>query len=227
MTTERERPIPLDDARIGDADPRGWHPVTLRFARGELQCRYYPVEHGRKAALWVGGVGGGFDSPAQELYARTAHRLTGMGVASLRLRYRFSTHLGEAVLDTLAGLSFLRSQGIQAAALIGHSLGGAVVIQAAARSALARSVVVLAPQAYGTEAVRDLRLCPIMLIHGLEDAVLPAQCAKIIYNAAPRPKQLHLFERAGHSLDEVADVVDELVEVWITRTLAEAIGEIP
>jgi thioesterase domain-containing protein len=99
------------------------------------------VTGAKQAAIWVGGVGGDWDTPAQGLYPRLCQELTSEGIASLRVHYRYPTELVEAVLDVLAGITFLQDEGIESIALIGHSFGGAVVIQAAAQAEDVHTVV--------------------------------------------------------------------------------------
>src|SRR5207245_2753457 len=112
--------------------------------------------------------------------------------------------LQDAILDVRAGMAYLQSVGIEAVALVGHSLGGAVAIQAAAASSMARTVITLATQSYGTESVSDLASdCSLLLVHGTADESLPALCSQFIYQYAHMPKRLVLYEGAHHGLTEV------------------------
>lgn len=198
----------------------GYAPVQIETNRGTIRCRYYRAPNARRGAVWVGGVGGGWDTPAQELYPRLCAVLQSEGIASLRVRFRHSTDLVEAVLDVLAGVGFLQSQGIEAVSLTGHSFGGAVVIQAASLLTAARCVVTLATQSYGAEPAANLpEACSLLVIHGTADPVLPVQCSEYVYTIAHEPKRLILYEGAGHTLDEVVDQVSYEVRSWITQTL--------
>jgi len=116
-----------------------------------IDCRYYYVpEDATKAVIFVGGVGGGWDSPARELYSKLASKLVSDGISSLKIRYRHPTDLDECVIDVIAGIKFLERNRIQSVGLVGHSLGGAVVIKAAAASPnIMRTVVTLSTQSYG------------------------------------------------------------------------------
>jgi alpha/beta superfamily hydrolase len=203
------------------APPEGdYLPVQIRTSRGTVACRYYPVPGATHGAVWVGGVGGGFDSPAQDLYPRLCRELTAEGIASLRVRFRHPTILAEAVLDVLAGLAFLRGQGVSQAALVGHSFGGAVVIRAAAAGAVVRAVVTLATQSYGTEAAGDLApRCSLLLLHGRADRVLPFLCSQDVSGRAGEPKRLVLYDGADHGLDEVAGQVRDETRAWVVERL--------
>lgn len=42
----------------------------LETSQGAVYTRYYPVENAHSGVIWVGGAGGGWDSPAMKLYPR-------------------------------------------------------------------------------------------------------------------------------------------------------------
>ncbi|MBF6589675.1 MAG: dienelactone hydrolase family protein [Ktedonobacterales bacterium] len=199
----------------------GYLPLTFVTSRGDVACHYYAVTEPRRAVIWVGGVGGGFDSPANQLYPRLCRDLQGEGVASLRVRYRHPTNLEESLLDVLAGLGWLENEGVEALALVGHSFGGAVVIQAGTASETVRGVVTLAAQGYGADAVAELGPeCGLLLLHGTADTVLPPEGSRLIYQMAHEPRRLILYDGAGHSLDEAADEVERTVRAYLLERLA-------
>jgi alpha-beta hydrolase superfamily lysophospholipase len=186
----------------------GYEAVTMQTSRGDVTCRYYSAPDARRGAIWVGGVGGGFDTPARGLYPQLCSELAAAGIASLRVRYRDPLNLSEAVLDVLAGVGYLAGEGIAELALIGHSFGGAVVIQAGTASDSVRSVVTLATQAYGADVASELpEECALLLIHGADDTVLPPASSEFICTLAHEPKRLVILEHAGHLLDEAAEAV--------------------
>jgi hypothetical protein len=119
-TDEAGDTLHMEVRSVALAPPEGaYRRLEIRTSRGTVACRYYPRAEATHGAVWVGGVGGGFDTPAQNLYPRLCRELTAQGIASLRVRFRHPTILAEAVLDVLAGLAFLQSQGISKAALTG------------------------------------------------------------------------------------------------------------
>ncbi|OKH51351.1 dienelactone hydrolase [Scytonema sp. HK-05] len=192
----------------------------MTTSRGTIHCRYYPREAAEKAVIWVGGVGGDWDTPVRRLYPLLCEVLRKEGIASLRVRYRNPTDLEESILDVLAGLTYLQDEGIKEFALVGHSFGGAVVIQAAAQSPDVRTVVTLATQSYGTEPATELATrFSLLLMHGTNDQVLPPQCSEHVYDIALEPKRLILYPNATHGLDEVADEVYLVVRDWIVQQL--------
>lgn len=198
----------------------GYHAVELLTERDRLLCRYYPVENAQKAAIFVGGVGGDWDSPANGLYPTLCQELQQQGIASLRIHFRYSTQLEEAVYDVLTGIVYLQDKGINSVALTGHSFGGAVVIRAAAISEAVQTVVALAPQAYGADVADQLaNRCSLLLIHGEADSILSPNCSHHIHNLAREPKKILLYPNAGHGLDEVAAEVHGVVRDWIPQQL--------
>ena len=197
-------------------------PVRLQTDRGRVDCRYYAVERAAAAVILVGGVGGGWDSPARGLYPRLAETFAASGVAALRVRYRYPTVLDEAVYDVLAGARYLQDLGIQALGLVGHSFGGAVVIRAAARAKAVRTVVALATQAFGAEPAAALApRCSLLLVHGTDDRVLRPVNAELVHELAGEPKRLPVLPSPGHRLDESADEVFAVVREWLVAELLE------
>jgi len=212
----------VQDVEVG-AKHEEYHGVKLITSRGPIHCRSYPVQGAQKGAIWVGGVGGDWDTPARGLYPLLCQELMREGIASLRVRYRYPTELEESILDVLAGLTYLQDQGIKDFALIGHSFGGAVVIQAGVQSPAVRTVVTLATQTYGTDPAAELATrCSLLLLHGMADRVLSPYCSQRVYQLALEPKQLILYPNARHGLDEAADEVYQVVRDWILQQLSRS-----
>ncbi|MEW5847545.1 MAG: alpha/beta fold hydrolase [Myxococcota bacterium] len=198
------------------ASPGEEHTLSLWTERGEVVVRFHPSRGARAAVLMVGGVGGDWDTPAHDLYPRLCQELPAEGMAALRVRFRHATDLREAVYDVLAALRFLDEQGIERVVLLGHSFGGAVIIQAAESSPEVTAVITLATQSYGTNAVSELGPeCAALLIHGLEDHVLPFWSSEHVYEMAREPRKLVFFPGNGHTLQESADAVHHLVHQWV------------
>ncbi len=203
-----------------------YQPIRLVTSRGEVGCRFYATPTAtRCGAIWVGGAGGGWDTPARGLYPRLCEELIDEGVASLRVRFRNPRMLAKAAFDVRAGLAYLQDKGIDTVALTGHSLGGAAVIQAAAAAPNARTVVALATQSYGADpAARLGPRCSILLLHGTADQVLPARCSQHVHDIARKPKRLVRCPGAGHVLNEAADDVYREVRSWIVTQLNAPTG---
>jgi hypothetical protein len=194
--------------------------VKLVTNLGKIDTRFYHVPNIKRAVIFVGGVGGGYDSPAKNLYPKLAEQLMLEGISSLRIQYRNPSDLIDSVIDVMAGIMFLEKNGIEEIGLVGHSLGGAVVIQAAANSDSVRTVIALAPQGFGVEPVTDLQEdTSLLLVHGKGDIVLPYALSEYIYTLAHEPKDLKLLSKTGHSLHEKSEEVFKHVHDWLADEL--------
>lgn len=205
-----------------ESEERNVVALKLNTDRGDIVARYHPVADKltKLGVVWVGGAGGGLDGPARGLYPEACERLQAAGVAGLRLHYRQPNELANCVLDTLAGVAFLACEGATKVALVGHSFGGAVVISAGASSKNVKAVVPMSSQTYGTELTPAVAPRSLLLIHGMNDDVLPDRCSRQIYAAAGEPKEIKLYPGAGHGLDEVRQEVLDLLVRWIPEQLA-------
>src|SRR5688500_11226186 len=99
----------------------------------------------------VGGGDGGLDGPAR-LYPDLADDLSLACIAALRLDFRvhsFPGDLDEAVHDVRVGIRFLEIEGHERVGLLGHSFGGAVVIESAVLELGVIAVATLATQTAG------------------------------------------------------------------------------
>lgn len=199
----------------------GVQEVRLQTDGGVIDCRYHAAFKGDAAVLWVFGTGGGLGGPAGGVYTRLAEKLVDDGIASLRLDYRFPGRFEQCVLDTLMGLGYLDMRGRERVALVGHSFGGAVVIEAGVESPAVVAVAALSSQTPGTQRVDQLSPRPLLVLHGTEDEVLPFTCSHDIYSRAKDPKTLRLLQGCRHGLDEGRDELDRELLAWLRRALAE------
>ena len=163
--------------------------IELVTSRGTITCRVHPAE-GEKAVLWVFGAGGGLGGPSGGVYTRLGGQLQPSRVTSLELDYRRPGDLEECVLDILVGLAYLEMLGKDQIVLVGHSFGGAVVINAGLISEAVIAVAALSSQTAGTNQVAKLSPKPLLLVHGEADEVLPASCSQDIHARARDPKEL-------------------------------------
>lgn len=204
-------------------EPRGGgdaEPVQIASSRGPVSCVYHAG--GMAAVIMVGGGDGGFDGPAEKLYPDLAADLVSDGIGGLRLDFRihrFPGPIEEGVHDVHAGVQFLVGRGVERVGLLGHSFGGAVVIEAAAREPRVASVVTLATQTAGAQRVALVSPRPLLLIHGLADVRLDAECSRMLHRLAGEPKELVLLEGATHSLRQRREDVRALVRQWFRQTL--------
>lgn len=196
-------------------------PISLINKKGQVtNCRYYPAIGSKYAVILVGGIGGDFDSPAKNLYPKLASKLSSQGVSGLRVQFRYPTDLQESIADVIVAARFLESKGVEALGLVGHSFGGAVVIQAGVSLGAVKTVVTLATQGFGTDIVD--RLAPrasIFLIHGSKDETLSSSNSRFVFEIAQEPKRLLILDGNGHGLVESASEVLDIVYNWMVEQL--------
>ena len=205
---------------MGEKAKNGYIPVKLITNRGEVSGRFYKVDSNKLSVILVGGTGGGWDTPAKGLYPDLSKKLKQNEVSSFRIRYRHPTKIDESVYDVLAGIKFLEDMGTSKIALVGHSLGGTVVIKAAALSVSVKTVVTLSTQSCGSDTVPCISPdSSILLIHGSDDHVLPSSCSQEVYNKAHEPKKLVILNGNAHCLDESSEKVHQIVYNWLMSKL--------
>ena len=215
------------EIRVTGADPdpspsredEGGSPLMLHTTRGDLRAAFHQSPDPHAAIVWVWGAQGGLDGPANRIYAVLADELLTDGITSLRVDYRQPRVLMESVMDTLAGVSFLKGLGYSSVALVGHSFGGAVVISAAPFSDQVKAVVALSSQTSGAQNAGLVSPRPLLLVHGEADRRLPPHSSKAIYQWAREPKELVLYPGAGHTLRECRDELHPLLRTWLVEKL--------
>jgi fermentation-respiration switch protein FrsA (DUF1100 family) len=194
--------------------------LALFTDRGAMPVRYHAVEAGDTAILWVFGAGGGLGGPAGGVYTRLGRQLKTSEVASLEVAYRRPGQLDECIADVLVGCGWLRQQGRSRFILVGHSFGGAVVLQAAAQMDDAVAVAALSSQTFGAGDVPALAPRPLLFVHGTGDDILPDSCSRRLYEQARDPKELILYPGCSHALDECRDALDADLSRWIAEQVA-------
>jgi fermentation-respiration switch protein FrsA (DUF1100 family) len=193
--------------------------LQLVTSEGALPCCYHPAK-GEHAILWVFGAGGGLGGPAGGLYTRLGRQFRESGTASLELDYRHPGDLEGCILDVLIGLAYLESLGKSRIVLVGHSFGGAVVINAGVTSDAVIAVAALSSQTAGTHAVGKLSPKPVIFIHGEKDEILPPACSRDLHAHAGEPKELILYPGCFHGLDQCQEALDRDLSRWLRDVLA-------
>ncbi len=202
--------------------------VEIESERGAIEGAFSPPPEGGPVVVMVGGGDGGLDGPVG-LYPALAHDLAEVGIGTLRVDFRihrFPGPVDEGVHDVRVAVAWLAEQGVEHVGLLGHSFGGAVVIEAAAQEPQhVVSIATLATQTAGAQRVDELAPRPLLLIHGLDDVRLSPDCSRLLYSLAGEPKELVLLEGATHSLRQRQPEVRALLVEWFARTLAPGLGD--
>lgn len=218
---ENQSAMTIESIRVGRPASEGYLPVTLLSNKGEVNTHYYHAPFAQKAVILIGGVHGDFDSPAQNVYERLSRTLPLQKISALRVQYREPVDLIECVLDVVAGVRFLQSFNIHEIAIVGHSFGGAVAIQAAANVDCVSTIVTLATQSFGADIIAQISNVAILFIHGINDEILSPTNSEYLHNLASGPKKLITYADADHSLDSVAVQTFEEVENWLVTHLKQ------
>ena len=126
---------------------------------------------------------------------------------------------------------WLRQIGRARFILVGHSFGGAVVLDAAAQAADVIAVAALSSQTAGVGNVAELSPRHLMFVHGEADEVLPAGCSRELFARAGEPKELVLYPGCRHGLDQCRHQLDADLRRWILETVGIAppapVGRVP
>jgi hypothetical protein len=174
--------------------------VKIGTARGDVRGVLAPAPRATKAVVFLGGSGGGLKGPSG-VYVDLSQRLQATGVTALRLSYRVPNDLNESTYDVLAAVDALKKQGVKDITLVGWSFGGAVAINAGAKSDVVKRVATVSAQSLGTDAVNQLAHKKLLMLHGEADPVIPLAAAKDIFSRDGGPqKKLITFAGDGHAL---------------------------
>jgi len=194
--------------------------VVINTADGNIECIFHDATS-KQGTIWLCGALGGFDGPSFGIYKILSERMVNDDISSLRLHYRYPGDFQECVLDVILGVDFLKQRGISKVALVGHSFGGAVAIEAGTMSNEVKAVIGLASQTYGAQRVAELAPRPLLLIHGERDRNLSVDCSRYIYQWAQEPKELRILKNNGHFLREAHQELLMWIRDWLIDKLAK------
>ena len=196
----------------------GARQLTIATTRGAIPLMMHAAPEAGRAVLCVSGAIGGFDGPSM-LYPRLGLELPRRGFTIARLDYREPNEFGECLVDAMAAVTFLSGVGHTRIALIGHSFGGAVAINAGTLSPKVTTVIALSSQLAGAHVVGELAPKPLLLIHGGADTILSHESSEALYERAGEPKTIKILPGVGHGLAEAQDEVFALVSEWLMQKI--------
>jgi alpha/beta superfamily hydrolase len=190
--------------------------LVIRTTRGDIPLLLHGASPPRRAVLCVSGAMGGLDGPA-DLYPRLGLALPRVGIAVARLDYRAPGEFGECLVDAMAALTFLRGVEYRAIAVVGHSFGGAIAINAGSLVPNVTTVAALSSQLAGAHMVGELAPRPLLLVHGTADAILPDESSRALFERAGEPKRLELITGADHGYSAHRDKLFAIIEKWLVE----------
>jgi pimeloyl-ACP methyl ester carboxylesterase len=199
--------------------------LEIYTLHGLLTVFWHGPRDARDIVVTCGGGMGSVLGPADGLYHALGCELADAhGIATMRVGYRKPNDLSGCVHDVAAAADLASRSGARGFVVIGHSFGGAVAIQAAiVLGAHCRGVVTLATQSAGCEHASELGDTPLLLLHGTDDEILPAETSTVVQMLAGHGEVV-LLPGAGHLLTQAATELRERLSVWIPERFGAAGG---
>ncbi len=196
--------------------------------RGLLTVLWHGPRDASSVVITCGGGMGGLLGPADGVYHTLGSELAAShGIATMRVGYRKPNDLSRCVHDVAAAADLAGRSGAREFVVIGHSFGGAVAVQAGAvLGAHCRGVVTLATQSAGCEHASDLGDTPLLLMHGTDDEILPAETSAVVQMLAGHGEVV-LLPGTGHLLSQAAAEVRERLLTWIPERFAANLPDAP
>jgi alpha/beta superfamily hydrolase len=195
--------------------------LEIYTMRGLLTVLWHGPRDARDVVVMCGGGMGGVLGPADGVYHTLGCELAAEnGIATMRVGYRKPNDLSRCVHDVAAAADLASRSGAHGFVVVGHSFGGAVAVQAGTvLGAHCRGVVTLSTQSAGCEHAAELGDTPLLLMHGTDDEILPAETSSVVQMLAGHGEVV-LLPGAGHLLTQAAAEVHERLSTWIPERFA-------
>jgi pimeloyl-ACP methyl ester carboxylesterase len=195
--------------------------LEIYTLRGLLTILWHGPRDARDVVVTCGGGMGGVLGPADGIYHTLGRELAAThGIATMRVGYRKPNDMSRCVHDVAAAADLASRSGARGFVVIGHSFGGAVAVQAGAvLSTHCRGIVTLATQSAGCENAAEIGDTPLLLFHGTEDEILPAETSSVVQMIAGHGEVV-LLPGNGHLLSQSASEIRERLLTWIPERFA-------
>lgn len=174
------------------------------------------------AIVMCGGAMGGLLGPGHALFHVLGERWAQRGVRAVRIGYRSPNDLDRCAHDLACGVEWARDVGAERIVVIGHSFGGAVAVRTAVvMPASVAGVVTFATQSAGCEVAGALGGRPLLLFHGDQDEILPAEASHMV-QAIAGDGEVVMLPGDGHLLAKSDEVIIERLDAWLPNVLGLA-----
>jgi len=195
--------------------------LEIYTMRGLLSVLWHGPRDATDVVLTCGGGMGGLLGPADGIYHSLGCELAAAhGIATMRVGYRKPNDMSRCVHDVAAAADLASRSGARGFVVVGHSFGGAVAVQAGiVLGAHCRGVVTLSTQSAGCEHASELGDTPLLLMHGTDDEILPAETSAVVQMLAGHGEVV-LLPGSGHLLTQAATEVHDRLSEWIPARFA-------
>ena len=224
---EVESPTPLDQLGVlamqTVAIDDDLEHLEIYTNQGLLTLLWHGDANLENAVVCVGGAMGGLLGPDGGLYQQLGRILPALGIGVVRVSYRRPNDLDLCVHDTVATMELLARHGTRRFIPMGHSFGGAVAVQAAAHldRESVPGLVTFATQSAGCEVAEQLGDRDLLLFHGTDDHILPAQASEMVRFLA-ETGELVLLSGADHLLHPAGDEIRDRLVTHLPAVFAQS-----
>jgi acetyl esterase/lipase len=228
MSADASRERPLDRLRVLVKQDvmvtPGLRHIEAYTLEGLLTFLWHGDPGNERVVVMCGGAMGGLLGPGNGLYHALGETFAAEGIGTIRVGYRRPNDLPACVLDVAAATDLAHRNGGRRFVLVGHSFGGAVVVNAGiALRAMTAGVVTLSTQSAGCESAGALQR-PLLLLHGDRDELLPAMASQAV-QALAGSGELEVLPGAGHLLTEAADHLRDRLHRWTSDVFARPLAD--
>lgn len=209
------RPLAIQEADLAP----GLRHLELFTFEGLMTLLWHDAPGSSLGVVACSGAMGGLLGPADGLYHDLGVAFASEGVAFVRVGYRQPNDLPSCVVDVATAIQLLQRRGVTRVVVIGHSFGGAVAVRVGvALPDVVVGVVTLATQSAGCEVAGGLHGCPLLLVHGDADELLPVAASETVRDLAGGG-ELVVLPGVGHLLTQASAQLRPLVYDWARAAL--------